>query len=106
MPPTLVTSCPHYEAISRDVDRHQRWIGDLEADQRAHATGNGHVTRREMDTCMEAVERLTAMLQALATTVAAATAEQTLWQKLQIPVATGVVVGMILTVATLVIKNS
>lgn len=44
-------SCPHHEAIDRDVQRHQKWIGDVEEKLDAHCSngGTGHVTRYEFN---------------------------------------------------------
>ena len=53
-------SCPHHEAIDRDVQRHQKWIGDVEQKLDAHCSngGTGHVTRYEFDELKPTVTEL------------------------------------------------
>ena len=77
-------------------------LANLQAHQALHDRISGHcngqsnhVSRREMDACTEAIERLTGLLQSVSVQVAALQSEQTLWGKLQIPIATGIVMAVV-----------
>jgi len=52
--------CPHHEAIDRDVQRHQLWIGDVQGELREHCKngGTGHVSRFEFNTLGEGLKEV------------------------------------------------
>ncbi|HUU33613.1 MAG TPA: hypothetical protein VMW48_06090 [Vicinamibacterales bacterium] len=66
MAPDSQVACPHHERIAADVDRHQRWLDDLQQEHDGHirangGEGKGHITRREFDkleTCVEDIRRI------------------------------------------------
>ena len=66
-------SCPHHEAIDRDVQRHQKWIGDVEGKLELHCSngGTGHVTSKSIGGISSpAIDELSAVMKALADVIA------------------------------------
>jgi hypothetical protein len=60
----MAESCPHHERIAADVERQQRWIGDVQDELHAHARngGTGHVGRTEFDKLAQEVATMKALL--------------------------------------------
>lgn len=90
------STCPHHERIAADVERQQRWIGDLQSDLRAHCNGgSNHVTRREVDGLRVDLDACSESIRRMAETVAGLRAGQAWWEKLLWPVVTaGLAAGL------------